>query len=292
MNLPSRVSAGAKRAAELIKKNGGQPAADVVVESEEKLKEQLAKANAEVERLTAESTALRTRQSGSDKARAAAESELAKEKERAKELEGKLAKKIESGEVLSLNEDERQLAGKDLLGVISKVAREAAHDAVTKGLLPVTQRLENFQRMSEAQYDAFLDEQLPDFDKQNNDPKFVAWLGQTDPATGRTRQQLVAEANALLQGYRVVEIFRAFKEGREIGVRQEPNGLEHRQAPAREEAGHQQPNLDEDGKKRWSRAEIAKYYRDVREGLYRGKEDEARKIEQEIFLAQRENRVR
>jgi hypothetical protein len=43
--------------------------------------------------------------------------------------------------------------------------------------------------------------------------------------------------------------------------------------------------------KQWRRADIAKFYDDVRRGAYKGKDDQRAQVEGDIFQAQRDNRV-
>ena len=61
-------------------------------------------------------------------------------------------------------------------------------------------------------YDA-LEEAVPDIWTINKDPKWLEWLGQEDPLTGKTRQQLLEEAQNNLNSNRVAMFFKSFSGG-------------------------------------------------------------------------------
>lgn len=256
--------------------------------------EQLRKANARYDALQSKYDA--------EVPRAAADLRDAREKlktanDRVTELEALLKRKVEAGEVTSLSKDEIDLMGPAMVAATSKIAREIIEASLDTRLKPINERFDQYERQSEAAYFATLNEGVPDFDVQNNDPAFIAWLNETDPVTQRIRFDLLKRADGARQGNRVVEIFRAFKEGREIGASSQPpppNPLEHRQNPP-EGGGGGQPDLKDDkGKKIWQRAEIKAFYDAKARGEYRGPEKQARarEIEQDIFAAQKEGRIR
>lgn len=195
----------------------------------------------------------------------------------------------------TLTEEERRLAGPDLLKVMEKVSNEAATKAAVAAVKPLAERQEDLQRMTDAAYFQALDEGLPEWERQNDDPRFMAWLQQVDPVTQRVRMDALKRAEAGRQGYRVLEIFKAFKEGREIGAPQAGAraGLETRVEPAAGGgSGDQKNQVDAAGKRIWTRGEIKQFYAEKNRGDWRGREQEARTIEEDIFAANSDGRVR
>ena len=58
-----------------------------------------------------------------------------------------------------------------------------------------------------------LEEAVPDIWTINKDPKWLEWLGQEDPLTGKTRQDLLEEAQNSLDANRVARFFKTFSGG-------------------------------------------------------------------------------
>jgi hypothetical protein len=58
-----------------------------------------------------------------------------------------------------------------------------------------------------------LEEAVPDIWTINKDPKWLEWLGQEDPLTGKTRQELLEEAQGNLDANRVARFFKTFSGG-------------------------------------------------------------------------------
>lgn len=222
--------------------------------------------------------------------------ELKTAQERTTELEALAARKFESGDISSLTDTERQLMGPDMVAASAKIAREVATSMVDARMKPLTDRVDQFERMSDTAYFLALDDGAPNWEAVNNDPKFLAWLNEVDPTTQRVRMDLIKRAEASRQGNRVVEIFRAFLEKREIGAPTPKvpadDPLSKRVDPPVGGSSTPDPVGDDANKRIWSRAEVAKFYDDKRKGVWRGKEAEARMIEQEIFAASKSGRVR
>lgn len=233
--------------------------------------------------------------------RAAAEVRAAKEAEkkandRVKEVEGELKKKLDSLEVTSLSEKERNLAGEDLVKVVTKIAREVTDGRLAETMPAITNRVDLLEMMGEDGYFLALDEGVPNWKAVNDEPRFMAWLNQVDPSTNRLRLDRVKRAEAMRQGLLVVEIFRAFLEGREIGAPKavepapRPKGLDVLVDPGN--GGGDAPAAADGAKRNWSRREIKAHYDEKTRGDWRGREDEWRKIEIDINAAYREGRIR
>jgi len=70
------------------------------------------------------------------------------------------------------------------------------------------------QSIAESAEDRFyndLDKAVPDYHAINEDKKWLEWLAQVDPLTGRNRQQFLDEAREAFDVKRVANFFKAFK---------------------------------------------------------------------------------
>jgi len=266
-----------------------QPAADTAA-----LQADVAKLTDDLRRLNA---ANRNLQAKYEKETPRLMSENDRLKKELDELQNAAKRKIEAGNIDSLGDDERSLAG-PMLPVVAKIAREVAESAIDVRLKPVTERMDQFEKQTEAVYFATLDDGVPGWDAQdgssiNDDPKFSSWLQGIDPKTQRTRFDLIQRAQAARQGHRVVDIVNAFKEGREIGARETAKPPPTPPLSPELEAGKPPPVQAKNGKI-WSRAEITQFYREKNSAPhYQSMEGKrkAREIELDIFAAQKEERI-
>lgn len=138
-------------------------------------------------------------------------------------------------------------------------------------------------------YEKFLSkltEMVPGWERQNTDQGFLSWLGEVDQFAGRTRGDLLNEAHDRLDVSRVAAIFSAYNGNNNQSKEQQlRKTLETQVAPSTTKATVAPP-----GKKIWQQAEVAKFYEDYRKG--RISEADAARVEQDIFAAQAEGRLR
>ena len=297
MALPQAVARKAERAAELIKAQQPQPAtptqsAPAAVDDAAQLKQKLEAQMAANEKLTQQHKSLRGMYDSQIPQMQQENKEL---KAKLKELDEKLDAKTKTD--YALTDDEKRLLGEETVPIVVKLAAGVVEEQVKKHLKPLAERVDHFQRMSEAQYWAVVDQFVPDFDAQNDDPKFVAWLKEVDPTTGQLRDDLLQRAHAALQGYRVAEIFRSYKEGRDIGARaatpQTPAIPPEHINPG-PGSGNPPPPEQAGGKKQWTRVEITAFYdtlRRTRARMTKEQVAEARKTEVDISNASKEGRI-
>jgi hypothetical protein len=171
-----------------------------------------------------------------------------------------------------------------------------------QGVVPVVRQVaDNQAKTAHEKFYEQLGSRVPDWQKINEQPRFHDWLLSEDPLSGLQRQTLLTDAHTNLNLERVVNFFEQWK--REAGVANVPaasttptpqqasnvSKLERQIAPGRASAGSTPPAAT--AKKQWTRTEIAKFYADKMNGRYKGREAEARTLENDIFLAQREGRV-
>ena len=270
------------------------PSAGVI----EKLKADLEAAKTAEQRATQQYSALRGKYDAEVPRMAEEIRALKGEKQ---DLEQQIARAgIKPGTITSLSQDQRDTAG-PMVDITATIAREVAEEAVGKATKPLLDEIGNLKRQSEEAFMATLNMGLPaGWDSPtgvNEDPKFLAWLNGLDPAAGRSRLDLLKRAEAAKQGYQVVEIFKAFLENREIGARATKPGKQPKTDISPGEGGaNEVKDLNEDGgKKTWTRATIAEFYRTKRtDPQFQGLEGQkkARAIEQDIADAGREGRIK
>lgn len=204
---------------------------------------------------------------------------------RVAELDGLLKRKIDAGEITSLTAAERDLLGENTVKATAKIAGEVAAAAVDAKVQPLNEELARQQEARLQEYFATLDAGMPDWETQNKDPLFIAWLNEIDPKSQRLRKDLLVRADAALSGSGALEIFRAYREKREIGA-PKVETLAGRESPGGG-GGGDAGGVDVTQAKVWTPSAVKQFYREKREGKYNANPDEARKIEQDIFVAQR-----
>lgn len=171
---------------------------------------------------------------------------------------------------------------------------EARLGYVQNTVVPKVEDLSNAQiNQVKASFWGEINTQVPDWRTVNDDPNFKAWLLAEDPVTGATRQQFLRQAQNDLNAPRVIRFFNEWKRSQAGGQTPAPTNatqtdLEKLVAPGASKGGGN-PATPE--KKQWTGADIAQFYKDVATGKYAGRPDERRKIEADIFLAQKESRV-
>lgn len=213
-------------------------------------------------------------------------------KERDSELKG-LKDRIELLEAASTKEplvkpEEVQEFGEPLVDLIRRAAREeiGAKDVEIQQL---KSKLDSFEVKTTANTEAMFYEDLakavPDWMAINDDPEFHAWLREADDLTGMQRQQILGQAEQNRDAQRVARFFTAFKKVQEGTVAAASNTLEHQVAPTTSKV-----DAPPQGKKIWTRGEIADFYARDRRGDYTP--EQAAAIDSEIQAAIAERRVR
>lgn len=184
--------------------------------------------------------------------------------------------------------EEVQEFGEPLVDLIRRAAREevSAKDAEIQSL---KKKMEGFESSTTANTEATFYENLakevPDWMTLNNDPAFHSWLAEHDDLTGYQRQEILSQAESKRDANRVARFFNAFKQVQGKTAAAASSNLESQIAPdlTRSEPPQQ-------GKKIWTRAEVADFYSRDRRGEYTEKQSVA--IDTDIQLAVREGRIR
>lgn len=195
--------------------------------------------------------------------------------------------------------------GIEVTGTLNAIIAAEVEERLKETIKPVQTKMANFEqtqvKTAEDGFFDHLDRSMPDWAVTNKDPQFLSWLERRVPGYGSTYKSLLDSAHSRLDGQAALEIFEMFKRDSAMpapsaqpGVNTPPKNdrqkeLERMIAPGRSGAGQQPPTNN--NKKTYSRADINRYYQDVTNGKWAGREDEAKRLETDFFLAQQEGRV-
>lgn len=187
-----------------------------------------------------------------------------------------------------ISAEDREKYGDDLLDVIKRAAQEqvAAKDVEISEL---KRQLESVTTTTAKTADLSFFDQLgtlvPDWVVINGDDQFLKWLDEYDEFTGRTRQDLLSEAEQARDANRVARFFTSWKSSQTASATNSQRQLESQVAPDSKRASSPPP-----GKRFFSRREIADFYAAARRGEIGSKEMVA--MESEIHAATIEGRIR
>lgn len=203
--------------------------------------------------------------------------------------------------------EEEQNWGAELLSVVGKRAKEELTPEVAtlkSQMAQLQQRLDQLNgtvAMSarEKMY-ALLDEKCPNWQAINENQDFISWLGLRDPFSGATRRNLLNQAYEQNDSPRVLKFFEGFlaeEAATAPAAQAQPDPvpgavprvpLETLAAPGRAKSTAHTPVE----KPIINRADITRFYMDLAAGRFRGREDEAKRYEAEIFAAEKDGRIR
>ena len=161
-------------------------------------------------------------------------------------------------------------------------------------VIPRVEQVAHKQALSaEQMFWTELSAMVPDWRELNGVKEFHDWLLEVDPLTGQTRQFYLEDAQRNLDARRVATIFATWQALNGQSVAQAPRAnsvseLDKQVSPGRSRGGSA-PTPDQP--KAYSPQDVAKFYDDVRKGVYRGREAERDRLERDIFAAQREGRL-
>lgn len=139
-----------------------------------------------------------------------------------------------------------------------------------------------------------LSAEVPDWREINANQNFHNWLLEVDPLSGVARQTYLDNAQNQLDARRVAGFFSAWQSTNSNSVAQKTRvtaatQLEKQVMPGRGRTSSGATSGTET--KTYARPDVAKFFDDVRKGLYKGREQERDRIERDIFAAQREGRI-
>jgi len=181
-------------------------------------------------------------------------------------------------QIQPLREENDQL--KAMLGQVSSTAKETAREAMLRQLAA----------------------QVPDWEAQNVDPGFLAWLNEPDIYSGVSRRQLLTDAFEQNHTARVVALFKGYQaENQPTATPSAPQTVEQETPPqpvvnmdslvAPGKPSQASGDAEQGSAKYFTQQEISAFYADVRSGKYRKRPELRQQIEQEIFDAVNAGRV-
>ena len=200
--------------------------------------------------------------------------------------------------------------GSEFLGVVGKKAKEELTPEIKALRAKIAELEGRVQGVTGAVvHDArtkmyeYLDQQIPNWRELNSNQDFLDWLNLPDAYSGAIRKQLLNAAYERSDASRVAAFFRGF-----ISDEAVTNPAEYSQpAPATDNASSKRVSLEKLAapgraktaaasapaeKPYFTRAQISAFYSEVNQGKYRGREEEKQRIENQIFSAQREGRIK
>jgi hypothetical protein len=187
--------------------------------------------------------------------------------------------------------------GEDMVNMVTKMVQ----NGLEQGIAPLQEKLATVETNVETtakatqktatqrywdEVDNLLAAEGLKFDVVNDDPGFIAWLGEQDGLSGKTRLDSLERAQGSRNAKLTAQFFITYAKGLS------KDGASSLEAQIQPDPSNAAPDpLNPNKGKIWMRAEIDQFYRDKRGGKYRGKQAEADRIEADILAATREKRI-
>jgi hypothetical protein len=205
-----------------------------------------------------------------------------------------------------LTPEEEEDYGEEFLSVVGKKAKEELLPIVSKYERKIAELEARLQGVNgyvtqdaRSRMENMLDSKIPDWRELNTNSDFLTWLKLPDPFSGVIRHELLKTAYEQNDSPRVVAFFQGFLSeeaavapalGSSVPNNTAPKmDLSELAAPGRAKTAAANAPVE---KPVFTRTQIAQFYQDAAAGKYRGKDSEKSRIEQQIFEAQRDGRIR
>jgi hypothetical protein len=217
-----------------------------------------------------------------------------------------------------VKDDEIHQFGADLHDFIKRTALETVQPGV-QGLARLEQRISVTEQSVKDTAEVAagnavekvltqLDKKVPNWEVQNKDPRFIAWLDEVDPYAGSPRGELLSQAYAAHDGPRVVALFLGYQNENvaltpptseppapavEVPAEPEAPGLEALVAPGTPKTRAQGDAPNEAGKRVWSQPDVTELYAKINEYTKKGKKvpKDLRAMEADLIRAQSTGRI-
>ncbi|WP_067097929.1 hypothetical protein [Marinomonas atlantica] len=197
-----------------------------------------------------------------------------------------LADKLDAG----LSEDELDLVGPELVGVLKKLIATSAGSQSTVDPNEFTElktKVDGYEREkqehTEASFWTEVNSRFPKWKELQSSREALAYLSGIDQSTGRIRNDVIQAAAGRFDAATVIRMFQEI----------EALTADKREIPANKQQPDTTRNSNPDSgeqKRYWSGAEINQFYKDKTQGRYL--DEQAQALEQDIFAAQSEGRIR
>jgi hypothetical protein len=165
---------------------------------------------------------------------------------------------------------------------------------LTGKVVPRVEQLADQQAQSAEQiFWSALSNAVPNWREINDTPEFQAWLLEVDPLTNMTRQTYLDGAQRDMDAGRVAQFFASWTQADGTTPAQPSRSasdseLAKQVAPKK---GRSTGTPQGSEKRTYTPQDITDFFAKVREGGFKGKEEERDKIERDIFAAQQEGRI-
>ena len=184
--------------------------------------------------------------------------------------------------------EEVQEYGEPLVDLMRRAARDELSSKENE-IAELRSRIESFEvsstKNTELSFYERLNAMVPDWAEINDDKAFHQWLDQYDDLAGQRRQDLLLDAEGAKDANRVANFFNTWKKTNTQRAATSNRSLESQVVPSTT-VNQSKPQ----GKKIWTRPEIAEFYRRARVGEISSEQMVA--IESDIHAAQLERRIR
>jgi len=204
---------------------------------------------------------------------------------------------------IEVTDEEVEEYGQGLIDLVSKISGQDSSSTVdlAKQVLDLEKRLnavaqdtkqvgETHVKDKRAEFFTELDTAVPNWRLINKDAKFMSWLADEMPGTGEERQFYLQQHFDKYDVARTSKLFNEFLAANGAPVNTQAE-LEEQLQPSNTNAATINSNVNTN-EKIWTRSEIKLFYREKREGKYRSKPDDARRIEKDILAATAQGRVK
>ena len=189
----------------------------------------------------------------------------------------------------------RKAAREELHIANNKVAQLEAQMAKLQSVVPQVQQVQAQQKQSDEQnFWATISNIIPHWNDINENQDFQSWLLEIDPLTGISRQTYLEDAQRNLDAQRAANFFTTWEQANGKPNNAQPNRkpsdstLQKQVSPGRSRSNGASPSGEPPT---YSPKDITKFFADVRQGKYKGRDDERGRIERDIFAAQAEGRI-
>ena len=186
----------------------------------------------------------------------------------------------------SVKPEEAEEYGEKFVDFVKRAASDAVPSDVNELKSSVEEMRREQQVLARKRFFGELVELSPQWEQLNEDKAFLGWLGEIDPFSGQQRQSIFDDAYSKLDAWRVANFFNGYSESQKAQEPPPPKPSLDSQITPKVTARTTAPPA----KKVYSTADVARFYDDMRRGRYTN--EEAARIESDIFAAQAEGRFR
>jgi hypothetical protein len=178
----------------------------------------------------------------------------------------------------------RDLYGDEFLQLVNRKTQQAVDEAVKPFQTRISEMDTDRQREAEGRFYSTLNEAHPDWQQINMTNEWLRFLGEVDDSSGLERQQIIDRAQQVGNPGPVIHQLAAFKQ------RSRPGKDRMRSQTVPAESGRSEAPKSED-QVVYKASDLRRFFKDVTDGKYRGKEDEVAQIERKFAIAHQEGRI-